>query len=56
LDAALAWWPSDLLGDFRLDYVRQVVLHVMTETATHAGLLDAVLELIDGKLWVVLSD
>jgi hypothetical protein len=56
VDAAPAWWLSDPFGDFWLDYVRQVALHVMTETATHARHLDAVRELIDGKLWLVLTD
>jgi uncharacterized damage-inducible protein DinB len=56
MDAAPAWWPQDLFGDWRVDTVRQVVLHVMTETATHAGHLDAARELIDGKLWLVLTD
>jgi uncharacterized damage-inducible protein DinB len=31
-----------------------VMLHVMAETATHAGHLDAATELIDGRQWVVL--
>lgn len=55
LDAPPAWWPADLFGDFRLDTLRQVVLHVMTETATHAGHLDIVRELIDGRQWLVLT-
>jgi hypothetical protein len=33
--------------------VRTVVLHVVTEIAVHAGHLDAVRELIDGRQWVV---
>jgi hypothetical protein len=32
------------------------VLHVVTETATHAGHLDAARELIDGKLHLVLTE
>jgi hypothetical protein len=55
LDAAPAWWPGDLFGDFRLHDLRQVLLHVMTETACHAGHLDAVRELIDGRRWLVLT-
>jgi len=31
------------------------VLHVITETATHAGHLDAVRELIDGRTWMILT-
>ena len=55
LDAAPAWWPSELFGDWRLGSVREIVLHVMTETATHAGHLDAARELIDDRLWLVLT-
>jgi hypothetical protein len=51
LDAAPAWWPDDLFGDFRLHNLRQVMLHVITETACHAGHLDAARELIDGRRW-----
>jgi hypothetical protein len=36
--------------------VREVVLHVITETACHAGHLDTARELIDGRLWMVLTD
>jgi hypothetical protein len=56
LDAAPAWWPRELFGDWRLDTVREIIMHVMTETACHAGHLDAARELIDGKLWLVLTD
>jgi hypothetical protein len=35
--------------------VREIVLHVIVDTATHAGQLDAVRELIDRKQWVVLT-
>lgn len=33
--------------------LRSVMLHVITETAVHAGHLDVVRELIDGRQWVV---
>jgi uncharacterized damage-inducible protein DinB len=56
LDMPPAWWPPDLFSDSRLSTVREVVLHVMTETACHTGHLDAARELIDGKLWLVLTD
>ncbi len=56
LDAAPAWWPPDLFGDWRLHNLREVILHVMTETACHAGHLDVVRELIDGRRWLVLTD
>ncbi len=55
LDAAPAWWPEGLFGDWRLHSLREIVLHVMTETACHAGHLDAARELIDGRLWLVLT-
>lgn len=48
LDTAPGWWP-DFFGGRRYDNLREVVLHVITETATHAGHLDAVRELIDGR-------
>jgi uncharacterized damage-inducible protein DinB len=50
--AELAWWPFPE-GEWRLHDVREVLLHVITETACHAGHLDAVRELIDGRQWVV---
>jgi uncharacterized damage-inducible protein DinB len=56
LDAPPAWWPEDLFGSWRLDSVREVVLHVITETAAHTGQLDAARELIDGKQHLVLTD
>jgi Protein of unknown function (DUF664) len=34
--------------------LRSVVMHVVTETAVHAGHLDAVRELLDGRQWVAL--
>lgn len=56
LDAAPAWWPSKLFGDgWRLHSVREIVAHNVVETATHAGHLDVVRELIDGRQWIVLD-
>lgn len=55
LDAAPAWWPPDLFGDWRLNDVREIILHVITETAVHAGHLDAVAEIIDGRQWIVIT-
>jgi hypothetical protein len=54
-DAAPAWWPDELFGDWRMDDLRQISLHVIAETACHAGHLDAVRELIDGRTWMVLT-
>jgi len=36
--------------------LRSVVLHVITETAIHAGHLDAARELLDGRQWVVVDE
>lgn len=55
VDAAPAWWP-EFFGSWRIDTIRGVVLHVITETATHAGHLDAARELIDGQLHLVLTE
>jgi hypothetical protein len=43
------WW-----GDWRVPDLRFVILHVLAETACHAGHLDAVRELIDGRQWLAL--
>lgn len=54
-DAPLAWWPRELFGEPHLHSLRDLLLHVITETACHAGHLDAVRELIDGRRWLVLT-
>lgn len=51
LDAPAAWWP-DYFPNRHRD-LHETVLHVLTETATHAGHLDAARELIDGRTWLV---
>lgn len=51
-----AWWPTEFLGDGPRKTVREIVLHAVTDTAGHAGQLDAVRELLDGKQWAVLTD
>ena len=51
LDAPPARWPA-YFADWRLADAREIILHVITETATHAGHLDAVRELIDGRTWL----
>ena len=33
--------------------LRYIMLHMITETACHAGHLDAARELIDGTQWIV---
>jgi len=45
--------PVDLTRpNWKLQDLRAVILHVITETACHAGHLDAVRELIDGRTWL----
>ena len=51
LDAPPAGWP-EYFEDWRLQDVREVILHVIAETATHAGHLDAARELLDGRTWM----
>jgi hypothetical protein len=53
--APLAWWPYHLFGEPHLHTLRDVLLHVITETACHAGHLDAARELLDGRRWLVLT-
>lgn len=55
LDEALRWWPQELFGTWKLNDLREVLVHVIAETATHAGHLDAARELIDGRTWLVLT-
>lgn len=54
LDSEPRWWPA-FFGEWRMNSLREVLLHVITETACHAGHLDAARELIDGKQWMVLD-
>jgi uncharacterized damage-inducible protein DinB len=56
IDAAPQWWPVHLFGEWRLDSLGDVLLHVITESATHAGHLDGAREMIDGRQWLVLTD
>lgn len=55
LDTPAAWTPEGG-GGWTKDDLREVILHVIAETATHAGHLDATRELIDGRQWLVLTD
>ena len=56
LDGSPSWWPTQMFGTWRVDTVREIVLHVVCETATHAGHLDAARELIDGTQHLVLTE
>jgi hypothetical protein len=49
-----ARWP-EFFGNWRLSDLQEIVLHVITETACHAGHLDAARELIDGRRWLTLT-
>jgi uncharacterized damage-inducible protein DinB len=51
LDAPPARWP-EYFANWRLNDGREVILHAITETAVHAGHLDAARELIDGRTWM----
>ena len=55
-DAPPAWWPAEIFPGLPSRPLRDTVLHVITETATHAGHLDAVRELIDGRTWMILTE
>jgi hypothetical protein len=54
-DALPRWWPDEIFPDYPIRPLRNVILHVLAETATHAGHLDAARELIDGTQWLVLD-
>jgi hypothetical protein len=55
LDSGPASWPEEIFPNWRLTDLREAIVHVITETACHAGHLDAVRELIDGRSWLVLT-
>lgn len=54
-DATPKWWP-DYVQDVPPRPLRKVMVHVITETATHAGHLDAIRELTEGSQWIVLTE
>jgi uncharacterized damage-inducible protein DinB len=55
LDSGPASWPEEIFPNWRMTDLREAIVHVITETACHAGHLDAVRELIDGRSWLVLT-
>jgi hypothetical protein len=55
LDAEPAWWFEDS-GDPPYSSLREILLHVIVETATHAGHLDICRELADGGQRLVLDE
>jgi len=54
IDAGPAWWP-ERYGPWRHGDLREVMLHAITDTACHAGQLDIVRELRDGRQWLVVD-
>jgi uncharacterized damage-inducible protein DinB len=50
-----AAWP-DFFGSWRLANLYEIMLHVVTETAQHAGHLDIVREMIDGTQYMVIHE
>jgi uncharacterized damage-inducible protein DinB len=55
LGAKPAWWFEDG-GDPPHSSLREILLHVIVETATHAGHLDICRELVDGGQRLVLDE
>jgi hypothetical protein len=55
LDAQPVWWFEDG-GNPPYSSLREVLLHVIVETATHAGHLDICRELADGGQRLVLDE
>jgi uncharacterized damage-inducible protein DinB len=55
LDAEPVWWFEDS-GDPPYSSLREILLHVIVETATHAGHLDICRELVDGGQRLVLDE
>jgi len=53
LDTKPAWWFDG--GDAPYTSLREVLLHVIVETATHAGHLDVCRELVDGGQRLVID-
>jgi Protein of unknown function (DUF664) len=49
--------PDPRMGEWRKRFtsLRVVMLHMLKETAVHAGHLDVAAELLDGRQWIVMS-
>ncbi|MBT2501116.1 DinB family protein [Curtobacterium sp. ISL-83] len=56
LESESARWPMTAFPGTPDRDLRGTVLHVITETATHAGQLDVVRELLDGHQHLVMTD
>ena len=55
LESAPSAWPEDQFGSWRFNNLREIILHVIGETACHSGHLDAARELLDSRQWLVLD-
>lgn len=55
LDTPPTWWPEERWPGRRHQNLRHTMLHVIAETACHAGHLDAVRELLDGRTWLIVD-
>jgi hypothetical protein len=55
LDADPIWWPNEIFPDMPPRPMHRTILHVLTETASHAEHLDIARELIDRRQWLVLT-
>lgn len=55
LDAPPAWWPAEIFEGLPVRDMLATTLHVLAETACHAGHLDVVRELHDGRQHLVLT-
>lgn len=56
LTAGPRWWPEGEPADAPYTTLLEVLLHVLVETATHAGHLDIARELVDGRQRLVLDE
>jgi len=50
--------PDPRMGEWGKGFtsLRVVMLHMLRETANHAGHLDAAAELLDGRQWIVMGE
>jgi hypothetical protein len=50
--------PDPRMGEWgkRFSSLRVVMLHLLRETANHAGHLDAAAEILDGRQWIVIGE
>lgn len=48
---APGWWPEGAWGGYRQTTVRGVLVHLLSENASHTGHLDMAREHLDGGVW-----